>query len=90
MFSVYVLQSEKTGKYYIGYTSNIQQRLSEHNAGKTKSTRPYRPWSLVYYRDSSSKRAARQIELKIKKMKSRIFIDKLIANQIDETFFNVN
>jgi putative endonuclease len=43
-------------------------RLSQHNAGRTHSTKPYRPWKLMYYEEFSSNAEARKRELKIKKM----------------------
>jgi len=49
MHYVYVLESKSTGKWYIGYISNLRQRLTEHNAGKNQSTLAKRPWSLIYY-----------------------------------------
>ena len=48
MFSVYILQSRKNGRYYIGCTKDVAQRLQQHNLGMTKSTRNLRPWRLVY------------------------------------------
>jgi len=48
MFTVYVLHSEKYGKIYIGYTSNLQERLKSHNElGKKGWTVKFRPWTLV-------------------------------------------
>jgi len=32
MHFVYILQSEKTGKYYVGQTEDVQARLARHNA----------------------------------------------------------
>ncbi|MCD6556244.1 MAG: GIY-YIG nuclease family protein, partial [Bacteroidales bacterium] len=49
MFTVYVLYSEKYDKIYIGYTSNIEQRLLSHNKLSQKGyTVKYRPWKIVY------------------------------------------
>ena len=87
MFSVYILKSQKTAKFYTGYTSDITKRLHEHNSRLTKSTRYALPWILVYKKDFSSKSSARHIELKIKRMKSHAFIERLIAGNIDESFF---
>ena len=87
MYTVYIIQSKINGKYYIGHSSNIDKRLSEHHSGLTKSTKRYMPRELVYTRDFPLKSFAQHIELKIKKMKSRIFIEKLIIGQIDDSFF---
>lgn len=48
-YFVYVLQSEIDGRLYKGQTSDIDNRLHEHNSGKTKSTKGYIPWKLVYF-----------------------------------------
>ena len=49
MFFVYLLENN-TGKWYVGYTpDNVDNRLLKHNAGLVLSTRPYKPWRLIYY-----------------------------------------
>jgi len=49
MFYNYILQSEKNKSLYGGYASDLRKRLKEHNQGLNKSTKPYRPWELIYY-----------------------------------------
>jgi putative endonuclease len=50
MFYVYFLRSLKNpSKTYVGYTSNLQQRLETHNSGGSVHTRLYKPWKLVVY-----------------------------------------
>ena len=87
MYTVYILQSKKNGRYYIGHTSDLSKRLSEHNNGLTYSTRNLIPWEVVFQKDFDEKGHAQHIELKIKKMKSRIFIEKLIRGEIADDFF---
>jgi len=48
-FYVYVLQSEFDKQYYTGYTSDLRQRIEEHNMGKVRSTQNRRPLKLVYF-----------------------------------------
>ncbi len=48
-YYVYVLKSKRDGRIYKGFTTRLQERIKEHNNGKTKSTKGYRPWELVYY-----------------------------------------
>jgi len=47
---VYLLQSESvTSQRYVGVTSNLKQRLAEHNGGKSTHTSKFVPWKLVTY-----------------------------------------
>ena len=47
-FCTYILFSRRDHFLYIGYTSNIERRLKQHNAGETISTRNRRPLELVF------------------------------------------
>ena len=67
MYHVYIIESEETGKWYIGSTEDVQKRLTYHNAGKVRSTKPYIPYRLVYTESFSSKTDARKREILIKK-----------------------
>lgn len=49
MYYVYILQSQKNGSFYIGYTNDLRQRVSSHNSGENKATKPFRPYRLVFY-----------------------------------------
>ncbi len=69
MYYTYIIQSEKDGRYYIGYTSNIGMRLAFHNEGKNKSTSCRRPFKLVYEEEYFDKREAMKRERKIKSYK---------------------
>ena len=48
MFYVYVLRSSTTGRHYTGFTADLTQRLGQHNAGITKSTKNRGTWTLEY------------------------------------------
>ena len=78
---VYILQSRINSRFYVGSTIEINKRLSEHNNGYVKSTRNMRPWELKFYKKFDSIRNARQIEFKIKKLKSRKIIERIILEQ---------
>lgn len=49
MFYVYILQSSVNNDIYVGFTSNLKNRFKLHNSGKVKSTKPNKPWVLIYY-----------------------------------------
>ena len=78
MFYVYILYSTSANRYYIGYCSNMEDRLDKHNQGATSSTRPHRPWILAYYEEFDTKTEAIKRELAIKRKKSRKYIELLI------------
>ena len=69
MYTVYILKSEKTNGYYIGYTFNLVQRLKSHNTGKNKSTKPGMPWNIAYTEEFLEKPEAWKRERQIKKYK---------------------
>jgi len=49
MHYVYVLRSAKDAGLYIGYSANLQQRLTQHVQGSAFATSYRGPWKLVYY-----------------------------------------
>ncbi|VAW20065.1 hypothetical protein MNBD_BACTEROID01-1456, partial [hydrothermal vent metagenome] len=64
--------------FYIGYTSNIVQRLEYHNSGKSRYTSRKMPWELVYFEEFESKADALKREVFLKKQKNTRFYLKLI------------
>ena len=66
-FTVYILQSEVTFRYYVGHTQNFEQRFIEHNNGKSPSTHNGIPWPLVHSESFPTRSLAMQREMKIKK-----------------------
>jgi len=48
-YYVYVLKSIQDGKFYTGFTTDLNFRLSEHNNGKVTSTKKRIPLEIVYY-----------------------------------------
>ena len=80
MFYSYILISEKNGRYYVGHSSDLVERLNTHNIGKVKSTRNKGPWKCVYFEEYNTKLGANRRELEIKKQKSKKYIEDLISN----------
>lgn len=67
MFYTYVLLSQKNESYYIGSTSDLRKRFSDHNEGRSKYTAKFRPWKLIYYEAFVSKSLAIEREYSLKK-----------------------
>jgi len=78
MFYVYILQSEKSGRYYTGFTDDIERRLQEHNNGENPSTHNKGPWKLVYQEPFPTRSEAMKRENEIKRKKSSKSIQQII------------
>ena len=77
MWYVYLLQSEKfEGQRYVGITSDLRQRLSDHNSGKSSHTSKYPPWKLVTYVAFSDKKKAEAFERYLKSASGHAFARK--------------
>lgn len=66
MHFVYILQSNKDKRIYIGYTSNLEKRIEMHNNGMSDYTSKYMPWELVYFEAYRSKEDALHREKTLK------------------------
>ena len=66
-YTVYILQSEATFRYYVGHTDDVPKRLIQHNSGVNKSTRNGVPWKLIYTEVFNTRSEAMKRELQIKK-----------------------
>jgi putative endonuclease len=76
MFWVYVLENP-FGKFYIGQTSDLVERLKDHNRTdcfEGHFARKNGPWSLVWYEQHASRSSAVRRERQIKRMKSARWI----------------
>ncbi len=78
MYYVYILRSKKTGKHYIGYTRDVQERLKYHNSGRTKSLWKHRPLEIIRVEEYATLQEARRRERQIKKYKSGEAFKRLI------------
>jgi putative endonuclease len=78
-FHLYVLQSQSTGRYYIGQTQGLEERVSYHNANYSKSLRNRGPWLLVYKEEYPTRVEALRRERQIKSWKDRAMIERLVS-----------
>ena len=82
MFYVYILQSQKNGRFYTGYTNNLERRFLQHETGKVQSTKYLRPLTLVYQEEYEDGTTARRRERWLKQQKSRLLIEQLIHDNV--------
>jgi predicted GIY-YIG superfamily endonuclease len=74
MFYVYFLKSLKNPKQsYIGYSTNIEDRLETHNSGGSIHTSKYRPWELIYYIAFKNPDEAKKFEAYLKTPSGKAF-----------------
>ena len=62
MYYLYILMSEIRKRTYTGVSDDANRRLEEHNAGKVKSSRPYRPYKIIHTESFAELTEARQKE----------------------------
>ena len=64
---VYLLESiSRSDKRYIGITEDLNQRLKEHNAGKSPHTAKFKPWKIVVAIRFTDDRKAKMFEKYLK------------------------
>lgn len=79
MITVYVLKSITNCSRYVGMTEDLDRRLKEHNAGKMKSTKAFKPWEVVYQEIVDSRAEGRKREKYLKSAAGRRYLQKMLA-----------
>ena len=68
-FFVYILQSLKDNRFYIGQTNDLNDRIKRHNAGQVSATRNRKPLKIVYTETFATRSEAMQREKYLKSLK---------------------
>jgi putative endonuclease len=76
-YTVYAIKSSVDDRIYVGFSENLDKRLKEHNQGKTKSTKGFRPWNLVYNEKAETRIEARNREKYLKSGCGKEFLKNL-------------
>jgi len=76
---VYILKDERN-HFYIGSTQDIKKRIRQHELGHTQTTRNMVKPKLVLKQKIESLEKARKIELRLKKLKRRDYIEKIVSD----------
>ncbi len=80
-YYVYALKSESRQYIYVGLTDNLERRIAQHNSGKSKTTKPYRPFRLIFSEKFSSRIEAREKEKYLKSTTGKRFLYKLLEEE---------
>ena len=80
MFYTYILYSKSSQILYYGYTPNLKKRLEKHNLGNVKSTKPHKPWILVWYGAFITINQAKEFEKYLKSGSGKAFCYNRLVN----------
>jgi putative endonuclease len=75
----YIIFSPSLGKYYIGHTSDLNERLRKHNSNHKGFTGKANDWTYVYTESFLSKNEAYQREREVKNWKNKTRLETLIS-----------
>jgi len=79
-FYVYVLHNPLKNFIYVGYSENLRQRFKEHNSGKSKSTKYYKPLNSIFYEAYSTKSDAKRREVYLKTNKGKTALKTMLKD----------
>jgi putative endonuclease len=79
-YYTYILHSLKDDNHYTGYTSNLKNRLKQHNDGEVRSTQNRRPLELVYFEACRSMSDALHREKYLKSAYGKRYLKNRIKN----------
>ena len=82
MYYVYILKSQLDGRLYIGYTTNLRNRLQEHQGGGVILTKPRRSLKLIFYEGYRSMEDAKCRERYFKTSKGRSSLRMMLRNSL--------
>ena len=81
-YYVYVLKSMIDGKFYTGFTSDLEERIKAHNSGKVLSTKRRIPFEIIYYEFSININDAIHREKYLKTTYGKRFIKQRVKNYL--------
>lgn len=81
---VYILHSASNQSFYVGITNNLQKRIAEHNNGLNFSTKPYIPWTIVYFEAHSNENDAKRREKYLKTSHGKLATRRMLREKLTE------
>jgi putative endonuclease len=77
MYYVYALKSQKINYIYVGISDKPERRIEQHNRGYNKTTKPYKPFTILIIEEYSNREEARKREKYLKSGCGKEFLKKL-------------
>jgi len=79
-YIVYILISQKDKSLYIGLTTNLKDRLTEHQLGLSNFTKGHLPYKIIFYCVFPDKFIAARFEKYLKSASGKAFLRKRLIN----------
>lgn len=87
-YYIYILLSLKDKRFYIGFTSDLKNRLSEHAKGRVSSTKNRRPLKLIHYEYFIDKADAKAREVFLKSGFGRNQLKESLKRTLEKLGYN--
>jgi len=71
MYFTYAIRSVIRNYTYVGLSNDIKRRFNQHNKGYNRTTKPYRPFVIIYTKEFKTRVEAREHEKYLKSSKGR-------------------
>ncbi|MBI2409599.1 GIY-YIG nuclease family protein [Candidatus Kaiserbacteria bacterium] len=81
MYFAYILVSELDKRTYVGFSDNVERRLTQHNAGQVTATKHRRPLRIFHQEEFQTLKEAKTRELWWKSGSGRNELKKLFASK---------
>lgn len=88
MYKVYVIRSKVKNWNYVWITNCLERRLEQHNKWTSKSTKCYKPYTLIIEEEYKDAQEARQREKYLKSGIWKDYIIKIITSLPSEGVFD--
>lgn len=77
---IYLIESSKNKKLYLGSTNNPAFRIKEHNKGFCHTTKTGIPWKCILIIKIGDLTKARKVEYYIKQQKEKLIIQNILRS----------
>jgi len=82
MYFVYILMSDRDKRTYVGFSDNIERRLTQHNAGQVTATKHRRPLRIFHLEEVQTIKEAKERERWWKSGRGRNELKKLFKTRL--------
>jgi len=83
-YYVYILQNKSKDFIYVGYSEDLRLRVSSHNKGESRSTKPYIPLELIHYEAYRSRNDAKRREDYFKTTKGKTTLRTMLKDYFEK------